>query len=117
MAELDVATALLKRHRESCTGDISLAVSIAQAIKEAAAGGRPLVWSKQVPTEPGYYWWRDEDDHELVCVRQVMPGLKCEHREVDSDCRTVVGMFRVSEVGGEWAGPIPEPQEATSAKP
>ena len=59
-------------------------------------------WTREKPTKPGWYWWRQTKRHygEIVCV-------------IDIDILTVNRNGVITEVrGGEWAGPIPEPIEA-----
>lgn len=78
-------------------------------------GMTPLVWSKEPPTEPGWYW-----------VRLYLPGLGVWHRWVTrvnqdgdtfylqsdegdrSEIPTAHGINKV-----EFAGPIPQPAEPT----
>lgn len=64
-------------------------------------------WSYAVPRSPGGYWWRRLDSNPLVPPRVIQvewkygdlyimdPSLNYERRAID--------------VGGEWAGPIQEP--------
>lgn len=60
------------------------------------------MWTTQKPTESGWYWWRGESDlNALICF-------------VASNGGVMLVMFAPSTVdrmGGEWAGPIPEPKE------
>ena len=71
-----------------------------------------LVWSSAVPTQPGGYWHRYTGEHGFVslvllkwCNRQNdCPGClvaECTGREYDAD---------PERLGGEWAGPLPEPE-------
>ena len=65
-----------------------------------------LVWTKQMPSVPGWYWWRNpsakyEDDREPVIykVRDYVGKLSI------SNCNIERSHFEK----GEWAGPIADP--------
>jgi hypothetical protein len=70
-----------------------------------------LRYSKNVPTEPGWYWIKSDfigngivevfyrPGHKYLCIYD--PGC-CQH--------TKRNFYFVGELGAEWAGPIPEPQ-------
>ena len=62
-----------------------------------------LVWTKDKPTKAGYYWYREARTYvvEVCFVRGERIVYKCGH-DCDKD---------LSELAGEWAGPIPEPRE------
>lgn len=61
-----------------------------------------LRWTRETPTEPGWYWMRRGSgypDPQVVLL--------------DFDCFWVVGVDESFPLrDGEWAGPIPEPEEA-----
>lgn len=65
-----------------------------------------MKWSKEKPTQAGWYWWKDLD-------RPGKPHMA--HVVNDGYGLTVYGIEeysrRLYEVRGEWAGPIPEPEE------
>ena len=63
---------------------------------------RRLRWAKEPPKEPGWYWWRWCRGAELVPL-YVRDGLIVEYPHQS--------LVRVVDLGGEWAGPIPEPEE------
>ena len=58
-------------------------------------------WTKALPTQPGYYWWRED--------------ISCEARSVYviADLRVFFhGIARplpVADVGGQWYGPVEAP--------
>ena len=54
-----------------------------------------LVWTKEPPTVPGWYWWREKDRPEgkaIIIYTNDMDLMYCADSE-------------------EWAGPIPMPEE------
>lgn len=61
-----------------------------------------MKWTDMRPTKPGWYWFRGEPDLNAIIVW------------VASDLETVLIPFRpiasVSEMPGQWAGPIMEPE-------
>ena len=76
-----------------------------------------MKWTKEPPRQIGRYWWRPENSHsnsldvcEVLDVQEDMdrPGVffqtAFDSAETD-DCATV------DELGGQWAGPIPLPEE------
>lgn len=56
---------------------------------------RALVWSTDIPTLPGWYWFRDPDQPDHLDVFELKVGQRC----VDD------GLF-------QYAGPVPTPYEA-----
>ena len=74
-----------------------------------------LHWTTQPPTEPGYYWWRAEQ------IDPRWPEIVEINRFVDIHGTPFLGGYvagsarrrHINEMTGEWAGPIPEPEEAT----
>lgn len=62
---------------------------------------KPLVWTKVPPTEPGWYFWRKfpNDESRCHCVWRGSSGT------------LFVNVSAVQDCDGEWAGPIPQPQE------
>lgn len=66
-----------------------------------------MTWTTNKPTTPGWYWWRRNKDKNLTCHEI---GYRHEH-----DGLWILSLpdeyVRIDEYGGEWAGPIPEPEE------
>lgn len=68
-----------------------------------------MKWSKSPPTEPGLYWWRTPEDSEIfgvdaVWIQQRFGTLICNSFD-GNPCD-------ISELtDGDWAGPIPQPEE------
>lgn len=65
---------------------------------------RALQWTKEPPTTPGGYWWREKQEKRprIVDVGQAA-GMYLAF--------TPKGLCKVNELDGEWAGPLPEPRE------
>lgn len=65
-------------------------------------------WTREKPTEPGWYWWRDEGLYNGIKILQlslVMSDLQVhEHGMLNG--------LLVRELPGEWQGPL-TPNEAT----
>jgi hypothetical protein len=64
------------------------------------AGG--LRWTTDKPTEPGWYYWRS---------RPVKDSFYWFAYYFDSDTFWAGGTGVIEPNGGEWSGPIPEPEE------
>lgn len=63
-----------------------------------------LRWTRERPTEPGYYWlhrpWVEPSPQVVKVVRHVSGALKV----------IVFGnVFSLDQIGGEWAGPLEPP--------
>ena len=56
-----------------------------------------MKWTKEKPTEEGWYWKRDYNGIDIVFVRWYARKLCITNWEIPDDV--------------EWAGPIPEPKE------
>lgn len=70
------------------------------------------VWTTVRPTEPGAYWWRNKDCHfkQQLCMVKYPGGLSDRLFAYFMDGER----YPLEEmIYGEWAGPIPEPKEAT----
>ena len=70
-----------------------------------------MTWTKEPPTEPGWYWKREIREgrimsSEMVEVEIAESGEVLYTYHADYD-----GAFRSTPGWNEWAGPIPEPQE------
>lgn len=68
-----------------------------------------MKWTWEKPTTPGWYWYRS-----IVCettmytrVVEVFPNGKVSDG-------LLLPMDQIATRQGEWAGPIPEPEEVTS---
>ena len=78
---------------------------------------RPLVWRKELPTLPGWYWWcydRDTFSHMVYVVQESTLRKTDNDRFLMLYPNCMDKEFPVSERGGEWAGPIPMPEEPVS---
>lgn len=66
---------------------------------------QPVRWTKEKPTEPGWYWWRGP----------VWGGTRTKMFEVSKDKAGlyVAAWGYVEFMAGEWSGPIPVPLETT----
>ncbi|WP_413935987.1 hypothetical protein [Nitrospira sp. BLG_1] len=63
-----------------------------------------LVWTRERPTVPGWYWYRDMTTVPRV-VSLIQDGYGLVVYGIEEYCN------RLYEVRGEWAGPIPPPEE------
>ena len=88
---------------EDCPADIGI---IHEDVEEAAhmwnAIPRPLRWTKEPPTEPGFYWYRNEEVEGVIQICKSVKGLyiMCHGFSEEYDIPV-----------GEWAGAIQEPAE------
>lgn len=65
---------------------------------------RALTWGEEPPKVLGWYWWRGAKYQEHICI-YVRDGLIVEYpRKV---------LRPVQDIGGQWAGPIVAPGEAS----
>ena len=65
---------------------------------------RRLKWTREKPTKNGWYWWRTGGDCNLRGIVSVC---------IETDIMVLAGSYKyLSQTTGEWAGPIPEPEEA-----
>ena len=63
---------------------------------------RALHWTAVLPTQPGWYWWRDQE--------RDFRGI--HHLGVEGDglyCTTSEEYDTPADMGGEWAGPLNVP--------
>lgn len=82
--------------------------SVETAIAAWNALPRALVWTTEPPAVPGWYWWRSvigDHPYMMEIVRDSSGELRLEE--------TSGGRYALSP-HGEWAGPIPTPQESKS---
>lgn len=79
-----------------------------------------MQWTKELPKIPGWYWHRTKlISHEEGGCRRVVLVVRCgshgdtlEALDDAYDSVSGVPVYRtVAELEGEWAGPIPGPQE------
>jgi hypothetical protein len=77
-----------------------------------------LTWTTVLPTEPGWYFWKPDDNTEKLFQKRLpegvyrleMCGLKGDqslHLALSKD----KNRYPAKWMAGSWAGPIPEPQE------
>jgi hypothetical protein len=67
-----------------------------------------MEWTTDKPRCEGYYWWRvNDDDEEIVQISDIDGRLSINYGYGD--------IRPVWNVGGQWAGPIPEPTEPQEA--
>ena len=75
-----------------------------------------MTWTKEPPTKPGWYWVREipgrsgfpgKGKSYLVSIVGTAPFLKLESAHDQAGFRLDINLYNM----GEWAGPIPEPQE------
>lgn len=69
---------------------------------------RRLRWTKEKPTEPDFYWNRDGRLLRVGEILEISGALWC-HFAGESEPQLL------ELVGGEWAGPIQEPEESHDA--
>lgn len=83
------------------------------AIKAWNALPRPLRWTNEPPKEPGWYWWRTDkwNDVQIVFVDR---WIFCKTHRLGFSAKFLKNWKKehdVAALDGEWAGPIPEPEE------
>lgn len=69
-----------------------------------------LVWSKELPTVPGYYWFRETRYSQPRLVDFILLGLT-EFIPCQQSIRDRNRLETQYNPTGEWAGPILEPLE------
>ncbi len=65
-----------------------------------------MKWTKEKPTQNGFYFWRKKDVDENALTVAVVRMSDRTAKIIG--CETVCC---IDDVGGEWAGPIQEPEE------
>lgn len=70
------------------------------AIKAWNTIPRHLRWTKEPPTEPGFYWFRNEEVEGIIQICNSVKGLYVMYHGNDEE-------WDLPE--GEWSGPIQEP--------
>lgn len=65
---------------------------------------RALVWTTEPPAFGEWNWWRldPNDENRPICRYVYTDGT------IDN---TIIGRINWQDIGGQWAGPIPTPQE------
>jgi len=66
-----------------------------------------LIWTKEKPVKAGWYWFREIGDIVSIVKVREDKGILYTQSSV------WYAPFMVRDSGGEWAGPIPEPREAS----
>lgn len=73
---------------------------------------RRLRWSKEPPTMPGWYWWKEGRNEESMIVHVFIVAHISGEKFL---CAQFAGegdiVHRIDKIDGEWAGPISEPEE------
>lgn len=69
---------------------------------------RALVWTATPPAVPGFYWWREGAERYIYMVEVLL--------DPDGELRILAidGYLCPLHRHGQWAGPIPTPQEQKS---
>ena len=68
-----------------------------------------MTWTTETPTKKGYYWHR--------CVGERRASIVWVFYWDGALRMTLGGDFlKIVDVGGQWAGPIPEPEEPKEDK-
>ena len=69
-----------------------------------------LTWTRARPTVPGWYWWRE---NQLCTNQEHWTVLRIRQEHIDKHDVITIGtqVYFVQETPGEWAGPIPHPEE------
>ena len=84
------------------------------AAEEWNAMPRPLQWTSEPPTEPGWYWYRlNERDNISITYVDVYGTVITYYPNL---CPDGWSRQNLKNIHGQWAGPIPEPMEAQEAQ-
>lgn len=65
-----------------------------------------MKWTKEKPTEPGWYWWEEDPEYAPRCVR-----VLSDKRDGHSIVNMGTHFRRIDEIPGRFAGPIEEPED------
>jgi hypothetical protein len=57
-----------------------------------------LAWSKDIPTQSGYYWWRDDPEYNSLIVWVSSDGTVLRIGSPETQPAAVIG--------GQWRGPL-----------
>lgn len=70
-------------------------------------------WTTEAPTQPGYYWLRENGDDEDPMILEV----ESSDMGLISSCCGHKGFIPIRFCAGEWCGPIAAPLDAGDAAP
>ena len=70
-----------------------------------------MTWTNEKPTAAGWYWYRDHIDTRIVSLIENAVMVRGELGIFDP--LNIYYVLLVSESMGQFAGPIPKPEEAT----
>lgn len=112
-------TEKLYRHAmcDTCYTSGPIAATRDGAIANWNALPRRLRWTTEPPQEPGWYWYRNTNklDVHIVCISyewdEHMVDFELAARFVLETPYNWHNPHPVVLMDGEWAGPIPEPEE------
>lgn len=80
-------------------------VNAEYAIRQWNAFPRALEWTDSRPKVPGWYWFKDEYGIRIAWIKH-------DSRKMNELYAVIGGVGNwMSTLHGQWAGPIPEPQE------
>jgi hypothetical protein len=69
-----------------------------------------MTWTTEKPTVPGWYWWKPKQYYPVI-VEIYRLEVRGKHYLMIGNCNEHhEGDLEYAE--GEWAGPIPPPEEA-----
>jgi len=88
------------------------AVEFKAKVEATAAVCRQHFWTKEPPTEPGYYWHRRTDEGYASVVYVSSGWNPDDHLRYKQNEGNGSLFVRVDEVDCHWCGPIAEPMEA-----
>lgn len=80
-------------------------VDMEYAVKQWNALSRALEWTTEPPKVPGWYWFKDEYGIRIAWIKH-------DSRKMNELYAVIGGIGNwMSNLHGQWAGPIPEPKE------
>lgn len=96
-------------HTVQCSCGITVAgMSIKEAVNAWNFLPRALTWTEEPPRTVGMYWWRQDPCSKYWAYKvRLIPKI---HGLITYDHRDAIAVH-VEDIGGQWAGPIPEPRE------
>ena len=71
---------------------------------------RLVPWSRAIPTEPGYYWWRENDKSRAEVVFLARPTMGRTLYVEARGAAAGVPLPLSTWAKGEWFGPIQPPK-------
>lgn len=69
-----------------------------------------MTWTKEPPTEPGWYWWREDLSYNGMIVWVSSDGKV-------SRMFAPLWLWLASEMGGQWFGPLQVPGGDETSRP